>query len=254
MNDEHELPNEAGSPVLELRPEDYPDVSHLITEDGAPVDSIYVEKQYRLLTDPLENSWVGPGDGSPFVTLTNVGLFFAARNPPLVPDFLLSLEVSYPRDVHDKEGHSYFVWLFGKPQDVVGEIVSDPRGGEDSLKLRQYARLGIRHYFIYDPEDLLGGGKLRTYGLHPKGYQQIDNHWLDGVGLGLTLWQGRYAGVETEWLRWHDQGGLLIPTGGERADQEILRGDQEKARADEQAERAKRLEAQLRAAGIDPTV
>ena len=38
-----------GGPLLYLAPEDYPDVSHLITEDGAPVDSIYVDLQYRLL-------------------------------------------------------------------------------------------------------------------------------------------------------------------------------------------------------------
>src|SRR5262249_40360072 len=139
---------------------------------------------------------------------------------------------------------SYFVWLFGKPPDVVGEIVSDRRGDEDSLKVRQYARLGIRHYFIYDPKDLLGGGKLRTYGLYPKGYELIENHWLDGVGLGLTLWQGMCSGIETEWLRWCDQDGHLIPTSDGRAEQEKRRAEQEKRRADEQAERIQRLEAQ----------
>lgn len=255
MDDMDHRPNEepGDRPLLELRPEDYPDVSHLITEDGAPVDSIYVEKQYRLLTDPLENSWLRPGKRRPLVALTNVGLFFAARNPPLVPDFLLSLDVGYPCDPNEKEGKSYFVWLFGKPPDLVGEIVSDRRGGEDSLKLLEYARLGIRYYFIYDPNDLLGGGTLRTYGLHPKGYERIKNHWLDAIGLGLTLWHGTYSGIEAEWLRWCTQGGRVIPTGGERAKQEKRRADQQKRRADDQAERAKRLEAQLRSAGLEPS-
>jgi hypothetical protein len=247
-------------PLLKLRPEDYPDVSHLITEDGKPVDSIYIEKQYRLLTDPLENCWVRPGKRRPLVALTNVGLFFAARNPPLVPDFLLSLDVGYPCDPHEKEGKSYFVWLFGKPPDVVGEIVFDRRGGEDSLKLRQYARLGIRYYFIYDPDDLLRCGTLRTYGLHHNGYEPIDGHWLDGIGLGLTLWQGKYSELEDQWLRWCDRKGRVIPTSGERAQRETRRAerekqraDQEKQRAEEQAERIKRLQAQLRAAGIEPS-
>jgi len=33
------------------------DTSSLITEDGAPVDNIYSEKQMRLLTEPLYNTW-----------------------------------------------------------------------------------------------------------------------------------------------------------------------------------------------------
>jgi len=61
---------DAGSQFL-LAPADYPDVTHLITEDGTPVDNIYVERQYRLLTDPLYSSWSGPGEGRPFVALTN---------------------------------------------------------------------------------------------------------------------------------------------------------------------------------------
>ncbi len=225
------------------------------------MDSIYyVEKQYRLLTDPLENCWLRRGKRRPLVALTNVGLFFAARNPPLVPDFLLSLDLGDTSDPHEKEGKSYFVWLFGKPPDVIGEIVSDRRGREDTLKLRQYARLGIRYYFIYDPRDLLRGGALRTYGLHPKGYEPIEDHWLDGIELGLSLWQGGYSGMETEWLRWRDQKGRVIPTSAERAQREARRAErekhhaeEEKRRADEQAERAKRLEAQLRDAGIEPS-
>lgn len=36
------------------------DVSALVTEDDKPVDSIYSEKQMRLLTEPLRVEWVGP--------------------------------------------------------------------------------------------------------------------------------------------------------------------------------------------------
>jgi Uma2 family endonuclease len=240
-------------PLLELAPEDYPDVSNLITEDGAPVDSIYVDKQYTLLTDPLESSWKGPGDGGRFVTLTNVGLFYAARNPALVPDFLLSLGVTYPEELLKKEHQSYFVWLFGKGPDVVGEIVSDRRGGEDTLRLKEYARQGIRYYFIFDPKDRLGGGVLRVYGLHHEGYGLIPDNKLPAIGLSLTLWEGSYVGVHTRWLRWCDRDGRLLPTGAELAEQERQRAEQERLRADESAERIKRLEAQLRAQGVEPS-
>ena len=252
MNEDQAPDLNAGS-ALELAPEDYPDVSQLITEDGKPVESIYVEKQYRLLTDPLENCWKGPGEGGPLVALTNVGLFFAARNPPLVPDFLLSLGVTYPGDPSKKEYQSYFVWEFGKPPDVVGEIVSDRRGGEDTFKLREYARLGISYYWIYDRKNLLGAGELRLFGLHCGAYVPIPDNWLASVGLGLTFWQGKYSGLDTKWLRWRDQEGNVIPTSGEWAEQERQRAEQERQRAADQAERIRRLEAQLRSLGADPS-
>ena len=61
---------------------------------GEPVENIFAEKQYRLLTEPLYSSWPGPGEGKgPFLVLANVGLFYAAKEPPLVPDVMLSLGV-----------------------------------------------------------------------------------------------------------------------------------------------------------------
>jgi Uma2 family endonuclease len=222
-----------GSP-LALQPEDYPDVSHLITEDDTPVETIYVAKQYQLLTEPLECSW----GRHPFVCFTNVGLFFANRNPPLVPDFLLSCNVTYPAELRKKENRSYLLWVYAKPPDVVGEIVSDKRGGEDTLKLEEYARHGIRYYFIYDPDGHLEGGELRVYGLYHNGYQLISNNWMEHVGLGLCMWEGKYADAQGRWLRWGDRDGKLIPTGAERAE--------------ELAERLHRAEEALRRAGLEP--
>jgi hypothetical protein len=54
-----------------------PDVSHLITEDDTPVDNIFSEKQQRLLTSPLYDGWIGPGNERKFVAFANVGLFYA---------------------------------------------------------------------------------------------------------------------------------------------------------------------------------
>src|SRR5207244_12679580 len=69
-----------------LGPTVVPNLDELVTEDGAPVENIYAEKQYRLLTEPLYSSWTGPGEGRPFLALTNVGWFYASKQPPLVPD------------------------------------------------------------------------------------------------------------------------------------------------------------------------
>lgn len=55
-----------------------PDTRLLVTQDGKPVDNLYVEMQYRLLTEPLWTSWKSP-QGRPFRVLANVGLFVAPK-------------------------------------------------------------------------------------------------------------------------------------------------------------------------------
>src|SRR5690348_8163846 len=96
-----------------------PDTSHLITEDDTPVETMLPEQHYRLLTEPLNSSWAGPGQGRPFLVSANVGLFPVPHNPAIVPDVMLSLDVTAPEDLN--RVRSYFVWEFGKPPDVVIE-------------------------------------------------------------------------------------------------------------------------------------
>src|SRR4051794_39921637 len=127
----------------------------LVTEDHKPVDSIYVEKLYRLLTHALYASWTGPGEGRPFLVMVNVGWFYQHKTPAVVPDCLLSLDVTCPEDLHVKQGHSYYQWDMGKQPDVVIEFVSDRSGGEESFKKNLYARLGVPHYAVFDPKHLM---------------------------------------------------------------------------------------------------
>src|SRR5215471_11715574 len=128
MND---LPTEAPSaPETGVDPDI--DYDALVTEDNKPVDSIFLEKQYRLLTRPLYASWPGPGEGRSFLVLVDVGWFYQRKTPAVVPDCLLSLDVMCPEDLHRKQGHSYYQWDVGKPPDVIIEVVSDRTGGEES--------------------------------------------------------------------------------------------------------------------------
>jgi Uma2 family endonuclease len=235
-----------------------PDYDKIITDDGAPVDNAFVEKQYRLLTEPLCSNWAPPG-GNPFIAVSDVGYFFAMNQPPLVPDVMLSLDVPPRTSLREREHRSYFIWVVGKPPDVVIEIVSDRRGGEEDEKMRAYARLGVRYYVIFDPDEELGHGVLRGFGIrHGNGYEPLDPAWLPGVGLGLRLWDGGFEGHRETWLRWCRQDGEVIPTGAERAEQESRRADDEKRRADDEKRRAdqaqeavRRLRDQLRALGHD---
>lgn len=223
----------------------------LVTEDNAPVDNIYSEKQMRLLTEPLYTSWTGPASTTDqprkFLALANVGIFYALNQAPVVPDVMLSLDVE-PDENWEKFQKSYFLWEFGKPPEIVIEIVSNREGKEDTFKLDRYAQIGVAYYVIFDPLLYLKSGALRIYELNGKHYLPRDNANFDDLGLGLTLWEGESSGWHSTWLRWTDKDGNLIASSQEQA----ARAEQEAARAEQQAERAARLAAKLRELGVDP--
>lgn len=239
-----------------------PDVSHLVTEDDTPVDNWFQDKEMDLLTEALNVSW---SQGRPFVTGADIGVFYAVKEA-IVPDVLLSLGVDYPEDYHEKNRRSYFTWVFGKPPDVVIEIVSNPAGGEDTTKLQTYAQIRVPYYAIHDPFRILSQRPLRIFQLTGASYVEKVDRLFPEFGLGLTLWSGEYAGLAGEWLRWTDANGTLLETGKELADRELARAereqaraereqaraDREQARANEEAERRALLEKKLRELGVDP--
>ena len=208
--------------------ESWPDVSDLVTEDDTPVDNIFSEKQQRLLTEPLYSS----RPDAAFVALANVGLFYRIHHPPLVPDMLLSLGVEIPEDVWSKSHRAYFVWEFGKPPEVVIEVVSNREGHEADSKIRDYAAIGVKYYAVFDPEKLISGRLLRLYELHGASYVERTGQWMPDIELGLCLWEGTYEGLPAHWLRWCDQDGTPIETGAERAEREHQRAEREHQRAE----------------------
>jgi Uma2 family endonuclease len=222
-----------------------------VTEDDTPVDNIYSEKQQRLLTEPLYSSWSGPpptegaGRKRPFVAAANVGLFPSLKQPPLIPDMFLSLDVELPADLWQKRHRTYFFWEFGKPPDVVIEVVPNVEGDELGGKRQRYAQMRIAYYVVWDPGGHLKGPALRAFELRGGAYALMDRPWFESVGLGLTVWEGSFEDYKERWLRWSTADGSLVPTGAERAASEGARADGERARADRLAEK-------LRALGIDP--
>ncbi len=234
-----------------LPPEDWPSIDHIVTEDGAPVDNVFSEKQMRLLTESLYASWK---IDRPFVAFANVGLFYGVNIPPIVPDVLLSVGVRLPENLFPKLNRSYFVWAYGKVPEVVIEIVSNRQGGEDTEKLDIYANIRVLNYFIFDPEQQLSDDIFRGFRLNGGGYTPMSNPsaQLARVGLGLKLWHGRYEDTDAQWLRWVDADGSLIATGAERAEAEFQRAEAESQRAEAVARENKRLIELLRARGVDP--
>lgn len=250
---------------LSTEVDELPDISHLAIEDDTPVDNLISEKQQRLLTESLYSNTSVLGERL-FLVAANVGVFYASRKPPLVPDVFLSLDVEVPQDWTQKKNRTYFVWEFGKPPDVVIEIVSNREGNELDSKLRDYARIGVAYYAVFDPLQQLGEVDLYVFENRANHYHELEQPWFAQVGLGLTLWNGRFEGKQDRWLRWCDATGTVIPTGAERADlehqraeqehqraeQEHQRAEQERQRAEQERQRAERLAAQLRSLGIDP--
>ena len=220
------------------------DIESLVTEDDTPVDNLPSEKQQRLLTEPLYSSWAGPGGGRRFLAAANVGVFPERRNPAIVPDVLLSLDVQVHKNWWDKEHRTYFVWEFGKVPDLVVEIVSNRKGDEVGEKRMRYARMGVGYYVVSDPLRQVMDDELRVYRLSAGSYELREGRpWFPELGLGMTLWEGEFEGVRNRWLRWTDAQGELIPTGKQRAEEEAAARQQEAA-----ARQAAEIRAQQEAA------
>ena len=213
-----------------------PDISDVIIEDGKPVDNWISEKQQRLLTTSAYSSFTFD---DPFILTANVGLFYADKQAPLVPDVMLSLRVACPNDWTQKKNRSYFVWNMGKAPDVAIEIVSNKVGNELGSKLQDYAKAGVGYYVVFDPFQTLSQDVLRIYERRGVSYHLRSDDFLEEVNLGLTLWSGEFEGSSYgHWLRWCDRSGQIFLTGDEKFQQEKHRAD--------------RLAQLLKNHGIDP--
>jgi Uma2 family endonuclease len=232
---------------------------HVVTEDDEPVDSLFAEKQQRLLAEPLYASWTPPAQPQQptaqpriFLAAANVGIFYDPGQRPIVPDFFLSLDVKPHPRWHEKRYRSYFLREFGKPPEVSVEIVSDEAGSELSAKLEIYARVGVRYYVVFDPFGHLSNEVLQLFELDAGVYRRRDDLTLSEVGLRLVLWEGIFEGLSDMWLRWCDAQGNLLLTGHERATTEATARHQAEDRAAQAEEHAARLAAKLRELGVEP--
>lgn len=230
----------------------------LVTEDDQPKDNIFHEKQMRLLPHVLLTNWKRP-EGKPFIAMSDVGLFYQVNTPPIVPDVLVSLDVRLLSHLYPASaGRSYLLWRYGKVPELVIEIVSNRQGGEWDRKKQIYEHLGIRYYIIFDPELVVAEQELTIFRVVGNTFQEIESEWFPEVGLGLTLWQGRFEDMESTWLRWTDEQGKLIPTAGESATLERervvvenQRAESEKQRADSAERRVQELLELLKKNGIE---
>jgi len=240
------------------------DIDNLVIEDDTPVDNFQSEKQQRLLVEPLYSSQVLP---TPFLAAANVGLFYKPKTEPIVPDNLLSLGVQVSGDLTQKRNRSYFVWELGKLPEVCIEIVSNDEGNELTLSQKAqregkkvckkdiYSQIPINYYVVFDPLEQIqdkanmDGALLRVWKLSKNRYVEITpstgirdvgkSIWLDEVGLGLTLWSGRFEEQLTRtWLRWCESDSQVVPTGAEAAEFQRQQAEFQRQQAEFQRQQA----------------
>lgn len=219
---------------LLINNDDYyvPDANQLVTEDDKPMDNFACAKQQRLAVGSLYSS----RQNQTFLAAANVGIYHTDGEPPIVPDIFLSLDVQVPQNWWEKQNRCYMVWRFGKPPEVVIEIVSNKEGDELGRKLEIYEHMRVSYYIVYDPTQQLGQ-PLRIYELRGRRYFETTETWLEQVGLGL-IWEGEFEGRQDIWLRWCYKDGNILLTGDERASQA--------------EQRAQLLAERLRTMGVDP--
>ncbi|MEM9539472.1 MAG: Uma2 family endonuclease [Cyanobacteria bacterium P01_E01_bin.42] len=223
----------------EKLPEDY-----ILPDD--PVDNI----NQPLLAEALSESLELAGSISENVlTGTNYGICATVNGKMVVkaPDWFYVPSIRVSRGEIDR---SYTPQLQGDIPAIVMEFLSETEGTEYSTKPTYppgkwffYEQvLHVPTYAIFN----LAEGILEVYrpdasGRYREETPNTENrYWIPELSLFLGLWQGTRRNREGNWLRWWNEDGTLLSWGSELIQQE--------------RDRADRLLAQLREAGIEPNL
>ncbi|BAC89270.1 Uma2 family endonuclease [Gloeobacter violaceus] len=197
-------------------------------------------------------------------TASDLNLYYDSLNTGLFkrPDWFAVVGV--PRLVGSGR-LSYVAWKEGRSPIVVVELLSPStqeadqgqtlRGQQPPSKWEVYENiLRVPYYVLFNREANI----FRIFQLEGASYQELSepNLWIKELQIGLGLWQGRFSGVERQWLRWHAANGEWIMT----AEEDALQLAQRERKAREQAEqraaqaeqKAAALAKRLQALGLDP--
>lgn len=209
-----------------------------------PVDNINQPALAAALTESLLLARKIPANA---LTTTNYGICATVNNKIVIkaPDWAFIAKINVNRE---EVIRSYTPQLQGDIPVIVMEFVSDTQETEYSIKATYppgkwffYERiLKVPNYIIFEPES----GSIETYRLqNTQEYilQEPDanqRYWIPEINLFLGVSEGTRENHTGKWLRWWDEQGNLLFWATELAEQE--------------RQRAERLAAQLRAAGIQP--
>jgi Uma2 family endonuclease len=189
------------------------------------------------LREGLEDHYAGQAN---VYIATQLVLYFARGNPSgrRDPDVLFARGV-----VGNHRRRSFRVWEEGVMPQVLFEISSENTWQEDvGDKRTTYESIGVREYFLFDPEGHWLDPRLQGFRLVDGAYVPIAANAdgsLESVELGLRLVP---QGIL---LRLIDlQTGQMVPSRQERAEQAQEQTEQAREQAEEAQERAEQAEEQ----------
>jgi Uma2 family endonuclease len=241
----------AGLPTMYDLPSEDPE------EPGLPDE--YHDLQPQLLSRTLSLAQYAR---SQWFAASDLNLYYepSHQNWYKRPDWFLAVGVPRLYDGEDLR-RSYVVWQEGKSPDVVVEFLSTGTAAEDlgrffdqsspidsgeaiaegvitdqnasevvgkekpPGKLEVYENyLKVPHYIVYSRYTR----RLRYFQWTDGQYQEQSLQpsnpliWLEDLGIGLGIWQGKFDEVEGYWLRWCDLVGNWLLTDTELAESQIL--------------------------------
>ncbi|MBE9055172.1 Uma2 family endonuclease [Sphaerospermopsis sp. LEGE 08334] len=217
-----------------------PSAEELPDSDETPVDNELQELIPGLLKSTLLILWAERMD---WFFGVDMGIYYHPDELPIVPDGFLSLGVE--RCYDEELRPSYVLWDENVVPILVLEVVSPNYRKEYTIKLDEYAALGVLYYVIYSSRRRRKP-RLEVHKLVKGRYELLEGNpvWLPAIELGIGCERGNYGGVIREWLYWYDQDGKRYLT-----PEEQIKESQKRAQLAE--ERSQQLAAKLQALGVD---
>lgn len=217
-----------------------PSAEELPDSDETPVDNELQELIPGLLKSTLLILWAERMD---WFFGVDMGIYYHPDELPIVPDGFLSLGVE--RCYDEELRPSYVLWDENVVPILVLEVVSPNYRKEYTIKLDEYAALGVLYYVIYSSRRRRKP-RLEVHKLVKGRYELLEGNpvWLPEIELGIGCERGNYGGVIREWLYWYDQDGKRYLT-----PEEQIKESQKRAQLAE--ERSQQLAAKLQSLGVD---
>ncbi len=211
--------------------------------DGKPMAETDVHRRLMMdLIDALEVYF----QNDPDVYVSGNILLYYEENKPQVS---VSPDVLFVRGVEKKQRRIYKLWEEGRMPDVVFEISSRKTWSDDwHVKFQLYARLGVKEYFLFDPEYDYLPEPLIAFRLKNGSYQKlkVKKNRVFSEELGLEL-----VDTGTTLRLLHPPSGQFLPTlAEETAAREHAEAARKQAEARAEAEKQGRLQAEAEIARL----
>jgi Uma2 family endonuclease len=221
-----------------------PTAEDLPDSDETPVDNELQNDIPNMLLSLLRSIWSDRQDwffGVDMCYYYEANIQEPKKSKSIVPDGFLAIGV--PR-LKDEGGRlSYVLWQEQVKPIMVLEVISKEYNGEYDEKLRQYQKLGILYYVVYNS---LSGRRgrykrhesLEVYKLIDDKYELLSSVallsesgkvvWMPEIGLGIGCERRIFGDWERDWLSWYDRDNVRYPTAEESAEQERMIASQER--------------------------